>query len=384
MKSFKQFFVESVESETATEIGTDENIENAFKKLFVKEGEFIWLDEPLYFVEGKIKVLILAYKPLPTNVFYWYEKPSSIPDEIESSQVFYKKVDYVSNKLMKTSTFTLRGGSSSYGMAAPTLDPHATKFNNGTITQLGIEYNNTAINTTKALDTIYKQTQNLKKLEEVRDVMDYFDLINNVREQGNIKIVPVNNDNFYKITHIPNNITEDVNAFNNYIFEGGVKMTCIVNNQAVFPKEVKGDKCLVILDSSVDRLNGFPKLSRDCEVEISGPVKSYAGLPREFNCIHVHVKNNSSLTNFPKIINGNCELSNIDSFKGGEDTVINGTLTISKGRPTSYRYIPQAKDYLGFADHAAEVKKIEEVIRSRRYVDKKLSSDWNVDLDDFS
>lgn len=369
-------------AEAATEIESNEDIENTFKKLFVKEGEFAWLAEPLSFVDGKIRVMILAYKPVPNEDVVWYGGSSSISKEIQASQIFYKKVDLISNKLIKTTTFNDRG-SSSYGITVPNHNESVTTFNNGTVTQLGLYYSKTAINTAKALDTIYKQTQSLKKLEEVKDGMTYFDLVNNVREQGNLRIVPERDR--YRITSIPGGVTKDVNAFKNYIFEGSVNTSCVVNGQVVFPKEVRGRQFIVYTESAVENLNGFQNLNDKCEVvTIIGPVKSYAGLPQKFNCELLEIKQASSLKGFPKVINGNCWLSGIDSFEGGEGTVINGILSINEG-PTSYKNIPEAEDYSGFyAAHEEEVKKIREAIRKRKFVDNQLSSDWNVDLDDFS
>ena len=369
-------------AEARKEIESNEDIENTFKRLFVREGEFEWLNEPISFIEGKIKVLILAFKRMPNNEVRWYAKPESISDEIGSSLLFYKKIDLITNKLVKTTIFNEGGGSSTYGIGAPQHNPTSSKFENGKVSEMGLYFGRQAINTSRSLELVSKQVQKLEKTEKVKDGMTYFDLINNVRTEGNLKIVPVSTDNYLQVTSIKEGVTKDVNAFKNYVFEGSVIVFCTVNKQAVFPKEVKGK--MFTIRAKIENLNGFPKLSKGCAITIAGEVESFSGLPQILDHF-LDVNYSPSLKDFPKVINGNCAMSGIGSFKGGENTEINGTLTLRDlDENISYKEIPTAKKYVWHGKDQDAIEKIKAWVQKRNIVTRDLSKDFDISaLDDF-
>jgi hypothetical protein len=369
-------------AEAATEIESNEDIENTFKKLFVKEGEFAWLTEPLSFVDGKIRVIILAYKPTFSGGYIFNNCPSSIPKEIGESQIFYKKVDLISNKLVKTASFNHQSMSSAYGMSVPEHRSDSTTFVDGKLNVIGVMYSKMAINTSKGLVKFYNESQKIKELEKLKDGMTYFDLINNVRTQGSLKIVPENAGVYHKLTLVHESITKDINAFKNYIFEGSLSTRCLVNGQFVFPKEVKGELCVADSESKIENLKGFPKLSKNCEVRIGGPVKSYEGLPPELNHKLV-VRNVLSLKGFPKVINGDCEMDKVESFAGGENTVINGMLIVNKG-PSSYKEIPEAKHYVLHNLSSDKADEVEKWVQQRKKMLSTLEKEFDMSaLDGF-
>lgn len=369
-------------AEAATEIESNEDIEHTFKRLFVKEGEFTWLAEPLSFNAEKFKVMILAYKPDPNGEDVWYGCPENIPKEIQTSQIFYKKVDSISNKLVKSAVFNDQSISSAYGMSVAHLRSDSTTFVNGKLTQVGVYYSKMAVNSSKGLVKFYNESQKIKELEKLKDGIAYFDLTNNVRTQGNLKIVPSNPDDYHGIVVIHENITKDINAFKNYIFEGSLSTRCLVNRQFVFPKEVKGELCVAGSKSTIENLKGFPKLSERCEVRIDGPVKSYEGLPSELNHKLV-VRNVLSLKGFPKVINGDCEMYNIESFAGGENTVINGMLSVNN-RLSSYKEIPEAKHYVLHNLSSDKADEVEKWVQQRKKMLSTLEKEFDTSaLDDF-
>ena len=373
-------------AEARSEIGANEAIENGFKKLFVEGGYFEWLPEPVVLkVAGKHKAVVLAVSK------------DSIPDEqggkhhgiwegipqIANKAFFCKAIDAVSSQLIKTSTI-VDLGSGYYGLMTPNMDRAGlnSTFHNGKIAEIGFYYNKRPVNSVKALVEYKAAFERITVLKTIEDGMELFDAINNVQVKGNLKIVP--KEAHYFDPHIAEGITTDINAFKNYVAEGRIKCSCNINGQIVFPKEVKG-KCLTIQSSEdIENLKGFPITSPGFELIISSKLNSFEGLPSTFDG-SIHVYSASSLKGFPKVVKGNCGFDNIDSFEGGQDSVIEGALNLRTSDLPSFSSIPEATVYrTNGVNWQEENTRIKSIVKKRKIVDKELSKEFDVSaLDDF-
>lgn len=379
-------------AEASSEIESNQAIEDAFKRLFVKPGEFEWLDEPVSFGYEKFRIVILAFKKVDDHTF-WHYIPAGFPEEYSNGQIFYKVVDPISNKLVKTSTFVDTNVGAQYGMITPSESLRSVQFTNGKITSTSIHYFKVPVAGPKALQNIYNDTQKIERLLKIKDGMEFFDITNNVITKGNLKFVPANKHNYHGIVLIPANITTDINAFQNYIFEGGLSTYCVVNNQFVFPKEVKGVSCAAKTTTPktvIENLNNFPKVSDACEISIEAPAKSYAGLPKILTTPTLTLEGALSLKDFPETILGHCVFVNIESFKGGEKTTISGSLYVNNNNSgpenlhlISYKEIPKAEEYQWRHKSNEEIEKIKQWVKMRDKMLNKIADTLGDDADAF-
>ena len=372
-------------AEARSEIGANEAIENGFMKLFVEGGYFEWLSEPVVLkVAGKHKAVVLAVSK------------ASIPDEqggkhhgiwegipqIANKAFFCKAIDPVSSQLIKTSAI-VDHGSGYYGLMTPNMDSAGSNstFHNGKVVETGFYYRKSPVNSVKALAEYKVAFEKLTALETIKDGMELFDVINNVQVKGNLKIVP--KEERYLNPEIAEGITTDINAFQNYVCEGTIKCSCNINGQIVFPKEIKGN-LTITSNKDVENLKGFPITSPGFQLLISSKLHSFEGLPSTFDG-SIHVYSASSLKGFPKVVKGNCGFDNIDSFEGGQDSVIEGALNLRTSDLPSFRSIPEAKDYrLHGVNWQEENARIKSLVKKRKIVDKELSKEFDVSaLDDF-
>ena len=367
-------------AEARSEIGANETIENGFKKLFVEGGYFEWLSKPVVLkVAGKHKAVVLAVSK------------ASIPDEqggkhygiwegvpqIANRAFFCKAIDAVSSQLIKTSAI-VDHGSGYYGLMTPNTDRvgSSSTFHNGKVADIGFYYNRRPVNSVKALVEYKAAFEKLTALETIKCGMELFDVINNVQVKGNIKIVP--KEERYMHPEIAEGITTDINAFKNYVCEGSIKCSCNINGQIVFPKEVKGNQLRIDSDKDIENLKGFPITSPGFQLLISSKLNSFEGLPSTFDG-SIHVYSASSLKGFPKVVKGNCGFVNIDSFEGGHDCVIEGTLNLRTSDLPSFSNIPEAKFYrLHGVDWQEQNTKIQSLVKKRKLVDKELSKEFDV------
>jgi len=371
-------------AEAQSKMGANEVIENAFKELFVKSGEFEWLEKPIIFnTEGRHKAVVLAISTSSItegqggNWGFWSEKAPQIKDKL----FFCKAIDPATNQLVKTSSI-VDSGSGFYCLTTPSMTNLTTKgvFKKGQLESIENYYNRSPVNSTKGLVQHKNEFDRLAHLNTIKDGMEFFDFVNNVKEKGSLKIVP--NQDYHRVD-IPEGITTNLNAFKNYVFDGGVVCSCNINGQIVFPKEVKGDQLTISSNKAVENLKGFPITSPDTALFVASDIHSFEGLPSPFvGDLRAH--HAFSLKGFPKVIKGNCDFAQIDSFEGGKDSVVEGYITIRSKQLPSFSNIPEATNYHIYALSHEEQDKIKSTVKKRKLVDKNLSKDFDVSaLEDF-
>lgn len=371
-------------AEAQKEVATDEEIENAFKTIFVQKEGFEWLEKPISFVVDRFKVIVLATKKVQALDNIWYAISDEIPPDLEKSMIFFKLIDPATNKFAKTASFFDEGGAASYGLVTPVhrTFSHPT-FKDGKLIDAGIYYRKKAIRSPKTLKLLYQQFQSVKYVQSIEDGMEYFDFVNKVETKGNLKIIPEREES-YTSSIIPAEVTTNVNAFKNYIFKGNVSISCVVDGRLTFPKTVEGKEFNICSSEPIKNLEGFPVVPENSKIIIDAEqLMSFEGLPQVLNHSLV-IKDVPSLNKFPKVINGDCEVYSIKSFAGGKDTKINGTLFVDKS-PESYKEIPLADHYDFFYDKSEEeVAKIEKYVKQRVIIDRELSKEFDMSaLEDF-
>lgn len=411
MKSFKHFFKES----TQTEMETNKNIESTFKKIFVQEGNFKWLDNPIIFdsnSQPQYKIVILAVSDAVVNDVYgsgpsrWWEK---VP-QIRNKPFFCKAINPLTKQLVKTPSL-VDLGSSSYCLAIPDLQHLDNTFEKGKLQESRCRYTRFAVNTAKSLIEYKNNFDKVIEYNNITDGIAYFDATNHVRVQGNTKFVPQLDE--YPVS-ISEEITTDVNAFQNYIFEGSARCNCLVNGQVVFPKEVRGEHLIIgpgiqKSDIKIRNLKKFPKTTSESHsLLIEYNVDSFEGLPSVYNG-DITVGSASSLIGLPSTINGLFSVTVLDSFTGGANSTINGVLfmetmiALSKASPffdlfediaytgkvpSFFDNIPDAKIYnIGplRGDKNKVIDLLKKHVNKRKRVQQELSKDFDVSaLDDFS
>ena len=366
-------------AEAQSETESNIEIESAFKRMFIDDFGFTWLDKPLTFVKGKFKVMALAIKPqdFGTDSLPWgYDEQA--PEILKKSLCFFKTIDPVTSKLAKTSSINHDSKQAAYGFVVPYLYLHASRFENGKVANAGLGHHVRAVPSPKAFSAIQNELTVANKILSIKDAIEYFDFVNEVEVRGNTKIVNKNR----RDATIESGMTADINAFKNYIFEVNTFAQCIINGQVVFPKEVKGD---ISISANAKNLVGFPKVGGD--VVVSGPIGSMEGLPKILNN-KLTLWKLDSLQGFPEVINGDCKMNNLKSFDGGENSVINGKLSIMNG-PSSFENIPTANDYAWYQKSSEEIEEIKAWVNKKRKMTaaiKKsgIEKDFDISaLDDF-
>ena len=347
--------------------------------MFINDFGFTWLDKPLTFVKGKFKVMALAIKPqdFGTVSLPWgYDEQA--PEILKKSLCFFKTIDPVTNKLAKTSSINFESKQAAYGFVVPRLHSSSSSFENGKVADAGMGHTIKAVPSPKVFSIIQNDLVTADRILSIKDAIEYFDFVNEVEVRGNTKIV---NKNHGDATIKPG-MTTNINAFKNYIFEVNTFAQCSVNGQVVFPKEVKGN---ISIFADVKNLVGFPKVGGD--IVVNGPIGSLEGLPKILNN-ELTIWNVDSLQGFPEVINGDCKMRYVKSFDSGENSVINGKLSIMDG-PSSFENIPKANDYTWYGKSREEIEEIKVWVNKKRKMTdaiKKsgIEKDFDIGaLDDF-
>lgn len=373
-------------AEARSEMGANEAIENAFKKIFVESGDFKWLEKPIVFnTEGKHKAVVLAISTFSVTEEqgrawgFWSDKAPQIKNKL----FFCKAIDPATNQLVKTSSI-VDHGSGFYCLTSPSMSRIATKgvFKKGQLVDIDTYYNKSPVNSPKGLVQYKNDFDKLAKLKTIKDGIEFFDVVNNVHVKGSLKIVP-KSDGYGYAPEIFEEVTTNLNAFKNYVFEDTVKCCCKIDGQIVFPKEVKGNQITISGEQAVENLKGFPTTAPEFTLYIASDVHSFEGLPSPFNG-NLTARDVSSLKGFPKVIKGHCEFHEVGSFEGGKDSVIEGRLTIRSSELPSLSNIPEARDYTIYGLPHEEQAKIKDAVKKRKIIDRDLSKEFDVSaLEDF-
>jgi len=351
-------------AEVKSEIPSIPEIEDTFKQIFVDKGlMFTWLKEPQIFNIGKLSLAILAYRDIPFKDIEDIYTKVSISDLLAKKIVFFKVFDPSLKNLVKTSSLNNNNKSSIYSMSVPTLDmiQYSIECKNGKVLKAPVSLSILSVSSPRDLMKYEQQYQKAFTLEKTKDGLNCFDLLNNVRVEGNTKVVP---DRKSGPSVIFKDMVIDPSALDNYVFEDDLTVNANSDGSFMFPKVVNGSMSLMAnKDVVINGFKKFPKLGKSLLTNSSITIQSFEGIQQTIEQNISCAGTIKTFKGFPKVVKGHCFVSDgVESFEGGADCKISGILSIRGFAPNNINEIPQAKDY-----HINDLDedKVKEFVRKR-------------------
>ena len=348
-------------------IPTNKPLEDYFKELFVTQSMgFTWLDTPVVINTRAVsneQLVVLAHKPRSVkpdeDELRYREWEKQLPEELNSSFLFFKVFNTVTGKFKQTTDFDqnlwtvrmpLSNPRSGYYMQLPTFS------NSNYAIRLASEEQNyqsslcvstMPVNKSfeKHLKLCVSNFEKAEKLPTLTSFEEYFDtILYNVVERDGVKTIIATPEVRIDID------LQDMPAkfdLSKYKIEGN----CYLETKKKFfsfPKEVTNNFRLMGNEMKLKNLIGLPKIGGQCILTL-GSLDSLEGCPLEINSdfkLELRQGNLSNLKFLPKRIKGYCDISTeVKSFEGGDDCIIDGTLLVTKSCK-DLEGLPKAGDYV--------------------------------------
>ena len=346
-------------------IPTNKPLEDYFKELFVTQSKgFTWLDTPVVINTRAVsneQIVVLAHKPRSVkpdeDELRYREWEKQLPEELNSSFLFFKVFNTVTGKFKHTTDFDqniwtvrmpLSNPRSGYYMQLPTFSTSNYAIRLASEEQ---KYQSSLCVSTMPVNKSFEKhlklcTSNFKKAEKLLTLdsfEEYFDtILYNVVERDGVKTIIATPEARIDMQDMPANFD-----LSKYKIKGSFIME--TNKPPFnFPKEVTENFKLKAHVVHLKNLKGLPKIGGNCIINLES-LDSLEGCPLETNSdftLDLGLGSLSNLKFLPKHIKGDCGISaEVKSFEGGEDCVIDGKLWVTKsckqldGLPKATKYV---------------------------------------------
>jgi hypothetical protein len=366
------------------DIEIDSKLENEFRQSFCNdEVGFKWIDDPVLIqMNNNVDVYVLAFKKnvVPINDDWGLQglgfvsemswnrlnKDAKKRPEYDNGFVFFKTVDRLSGALKATSALSdLNGRTGKYFLQQPDYKSWfmlKDQFVNGKSTEGVFHVKKKPIGSglSKIKDNIIKK---FKQHEEgFDDGFELFKSVYNIDESSSVITAPDD------IEILESVLGPHMKEIENYEFkckELSVWCADSATKIGYLPKKVSGMMDIHHVGSPLANLKGLERCDLSNVKSLSLPAfRTLEGFPEQMNkpqrlIKFIHSNDNAveSLVGIPNIVYANLFFSNLKSFKGADDCVALGKVSVQHSPKSLDGFFKEAEDFDSWTITDEEIKK---------------------------